>query len=291
MVAKSKSVSSGGAGYDYALGKDQAEIIDKNGIVADNGKELQEEFVIYQDKNHRCKNNNINLIVAPHPDDAKKLTQEDWKKLSDDFMKRMKLDKHQYVTVKHIPNKDPDRMHLHIYCNRIDKKGKAYSDNFISKKAQRIGEGIANERGWKVAKDIQIGKDILEKENLKEVRKHIYDIHNNIMINGRPKDFNDYTKMMQSKGVEIKSTLTKQGKIQGFRVKYQGYDLKATQVHRNMSLSRTGLKTVAPKLSKLNKIKPMTNVLDVGLKGVNITTSIAKVVAKEIIKKGIGLSK
>ena len=291
MVAKSKSVSSGGAGYDYALGKDQAEIIDKNGIVADNGKELQEEFVIYQDKNHRCKNNNVNLIVAPHPDDAKKLTQDDWKRLSDDFMKKMKLDKHQYVTVKHIPNKDPNRQHLHIYCNRIDKNGKAYNDKFISKKAQRIGEEIANERGWKVAKDIQIGKDILEKENLKEVRKHIYDIHNNIMINGRPKDFNDYTEMMNSKGIEIIPAITKQGKIQGFRVNYQGYDLKATQVHRNMSLNRTGLKTIAPKLSKLNTIKPMTDALDVGLKGVNIATNIAKEEAKEIIKKRIGLSR
>jgi len=291
MVAKSKSVSSGGAGYDYALGKDQAEIIDKNGIVADNGKELQEEFAIYQDKNHRCKNNNVNLIVAPHPDDAKKLTQDDWKRLSDDFMKKMKLDKHQYVTVKHIPNKDPNRQHLHIYCNRIDKNGKAYNDKFISKKAQRIGEEIAQDRGWRVAKDIQIGKDVLAKENLLEVRKRIYNVHNDIMINGKPKDFNEYSKMMNSKGIEIIPTITKQGKIQGFRVNYQGYDLKATQVHRNMSLNRTGLKTIAPKLSRLNTIKPMTNALDIGLKGVNIATNIAKEEAKEIIKKGIGLSR
>ena len=286
MVGKATCVSSGGNGYDYALGKDQAEILEKHGIVAENGKELEDEFKMYQEQNTRCKNNNINIIISPSPEDVSKLDNEQLRDITKDFMKKMELDKHQYVAVKHTP--PSGRIHVHVYCNRIDENGKAFKDNFIGKKSQRIAQEIAQERGLINVKDIQRNQQILDKTNLKEIRQQIYNKHNEVMQIGKPKDFKEYIKQMKSKGVEVNPTITKQKKIQGFRVKHQGFDLKATQVHKNMSLSRTGLKTDAPKLNNISKTQPLSKALDVGVSAPKLAVNITQKIIKKTISKGIG---
>lgn len=286
MVGKATSVSSGGSGYNYALGKDQAEVIEKHGIVAENGKELDDEFKIYQEQNSRCIKNNINIIISPSLKDVPKLGNEQLRDITKDFMKKMELDKHQYVAVKHTPPNG--RTHVHVYCNRIDENGKAFKDKFIGKKAQRIAQEIAQERGLINVKDIQKNQQILDKENLKEIRQHIYNKHNEVIQIGKPRDFNEYIKQMKTKGVEVNPTITKQKKIQGFRVKHQGFDLKATQVHKNMSLSRTGLKTDVPKLKNISKAKPLSKSLDVGVSVAKLSINVTQKVIKKIISKGIG---
>ncbi len=45
------------------------------------------------------------------------------------FLKRMKLDDHQYVSFLHT---DEKHKHLHIFVNRINFNGKAYKDHFVS---------------------------------------------------------------------------------------------------------------------------------------------------------------
>lgn len=285
MVGKATCVSSGGAGYNYALGKDKAEILEKNGIIAENGNELQDEFKIYQEQNSRCKNNNINIIISPSPEDVKNLDNEQLRGITKDFMKKMELDKHQYVAVKHTPPNG--RVHVHVYCNRIDGNSKAYKDNFIGKKAQRIAQEIAEERGLVNVKGIQKNQQILDKENLKEIRQQIFNKHNEVIRIGKPKNFKEYIEQMKLKDVEVTPTITKQNKIQGFRVKHQGFDLKATQVHKNMSLSRTGLKTEIPKLKNVAKKKPLSKDLDVGVGTSKLGVSVTKKIIKKTISKGL----
>lgn len=47
---------------------------------------------------------------------------------------------------------------------------------------------------------------------------------------------------MKSKGVEILPTINKSNRLQGFRVEFQGLNLKATEIHKTMSLSKMGVK-------------------------------------------------
>jgi hypothetical protein len=286
MVGKATCVSSGGDGYNYALGKDEAEVLEKNGIIAENGSELHDEFKIYQEQNSRCKNNNINIIISPSPEDISKLNNEELRAITKDFMKKMELDKHQYVAVKHTPPNG--RVHVHIYCNRINEEGKAYSSSYIGKKTQRMVQEIIQERGLVNPKEIHSNQQILDKENLKEIRQQIYNKHNEVMQIGKPRNFNEYIEQMKLKDVEVVPSITKQNKIQGFRVKHQGFDLKATQVHKNMSLSRTGLKTDTPKLKNISKIKPMSKDLDVGVSAINLGANVAKKIIRKTISKGLG---
>jgi hypothetical protein len=284
MVGKATSVSSGGSGYNYALGKDQAEVIEKHAIVAENGKELEDEFKMYQEQNTRCIKNNINIIISPSLKDIPKLGNEQLREITKDFMTKMELDKHQYVAVKHTPPNG--RIHVHVYCNRINENGKAFKDKFIGKKAQRIAQEIAQERGLVNVKDIQKNQQILDKLNLKEIRQHIYNKHCDVMQIGKPINFNEYIEQMKTKDIEVNPTITKQGKIQGFRIKHQGFDLKATQVHKNMSLSRTGLKTDAPKLKSISKAKQLSKDLDIGVSTPKLGV---KIIQKTIKKKSKGI--
>lgn len=230
MIAKAKSITHGGNAIDYALEKKDAEVIDKRYVIGDNGKEIKSEFKIFQDLNHICINNDISFVLSPEPSDGNKLTNDDFKAIADDFLKEMKLDKHQAIIIKH---NDKKHTHLHIFVNRIDSNGKAYKDNFISKKSQAVADRIAIKRNLTRAKIVHLQK----KEKSKEIRKEIFTIHNEI-LSLRPSNFKEYASLMAQKNVEILPTINKKGNMQGYRVKYKESNFKATEVHRKMALSK-----------------------------------------------------
>ncbi|WP_051908175.1 relaxase/mobilization nuclease domain-containing protein [Flavimarina sp. Hel_I_48] len=144
MIARAKSIAHGGAGINYALEKDGAEIIDKRFVVGDTGAEIKGEFRIFQNLNTRAENNDLSFVLSPEPKDGQKLSNEDFKAISDSFLKKMNLEKHQAIIVKHT---DRNHAHLHLFVNRIDSNGKAYKDSWISKESQTKADQIAREMG------------------------------------------------------------------------------------------------------------------------------------------------
>lgn len=232
MIAKAKSISHSKNSIDYAMGKENSEVIDKRFVVGDNGKEISSEFKIFQDMNGRCENNTLSFVLSPEPSDGRKLTNPDFKAISGDFLKKMKLDRHQAVIVKH---SDKKHTHLHLYVNRIDYNGNAYKDNFISKKSQSISDTIARERNLTRAKDVQE----LNKLNTKEIRREIHDRHKAVLQH-RPKNFKEYSELMKANKIDIIPSM-RNGKMQGFKVGFQGSEFKASAVHRSMSFNKVEL--------------------------------------------------
>lgn len=288
MIAKAKSISHGAASMEYALKKDQAEIIDKRGVIGDNGKEIKQEFTLFQNQNHRCKNNDFSFVLSPEPADGKKLTNKEFKAISADFLKEMKLDTHQALVVKH---NDRNHAHLHIYVNRINSNGKAYKDNFISKQSQTVADKIAQARGLTRASIVQEFK----KEMHKDLKTQVFEKHKAVLEH-KPKDFKQYKDLMKSSGVEVLPTINKAGKLQGYRIAFQGVNLKATEVHRSMSLSKMGVNIKQKKAININPLTPKLNkaiggnVAKVGETALNINPvlKIGFKIAKKIISKGIG---
>ncbi|HAO14452.1 MAG TPA: mobilization protein [Tenacibaculum sp.] len=232
MIAKAKSISHSKNSIDYAMSKENAEVIDKRFVVGDNGKEISNEFKIFQDMNGRCENNTLSFVLSPEPSDGRKLTNSDFKAISEDFLKEMKLDKHQAVIVKH---GDKKHIHLHLYVNRIDYNGNAYKDNFISKKSQSISDTIARDRNLTRAKDVQE----LNKLNTKEIRREIHSRHKAVLQH-KPKNFKEYSELMKASKIDITPSV-RNGKIQGFNLEFQGNKFKASAVHRNMSFNKVEL--------------------------------------------------
>ena len=229
MIAKAKSISHSKNSIDYAMSKKEAEIIDKRFVIGDNGKEISKEFKIFQDLNGRCNNNTISFVLSPEPQEGRKLTNTDFKAISEDFLKEMKLDKHQAITVKH---NDKKHTHLHLYVNRIDHNGNAYKDNFISKKSQTVAHKIAKERNLVSAKELKE----MNKLNTKEIRREIHNRHKAVLQH-KPKDFKQYSELMKASKIDVIPSM-RNGKMQGFNVEFQGNKFKASAVHRNMSFNK-----------------------------------------------------
>ena len=233
MIGKGKSIAHTSSAISYALEKDQAEVIDKNMIIGDNGKEISQEFKLFQNLNKRTENNTLSFVISPEPKQGGRLSNEDLKGISNDFLKKMGLENNQAIVVKHT---DKAHNHLHVYVNRINEKGEAYKDNFIGKKSSRIADEVAKGRGLTRVKDVQKTKEL----STKLVRSEIKKISDKV-LNMKPKNFSDYSKKMESFGVKIKPTINKQGKMQGFRVDFKGMNFKASEVHRTMGLNQINL--------------------------------------------------
>lgn len=228
MIAKAKSIEHGRNSMNYALNKKDAEVIDKRFIVGNTGGQIKNEFKLFQRLNQRCKMNDLSFVLSPEPSDGRKLTNKNYKDISIDFLKKMGLEDHQSITVKH---NDTDHKHLHIYVNRVNLNGKAYDDSFISKKSQAIADEIAQEKNLIQAKIVSENKA----KNTKGIRSEIYEIHKSV-LEKKPKNGNEYRALMLEKKVGIIPTINKAGKQQGFRVEFKGENFKASEVHRSMSL-------------------------------------------------------
>jgi len=274
MIAKAKSIAHGGKGIDYALKKENAEVIDKRLVVGENGGEIKNEFKIFQDLNARTTNNDISFVLSPEPKDGKALSNNDFKAISEDFLKKMGLDNHQAIIVKHT---DKEHTHLHLFVNRIDRNGKAYNDSFISKKSQTIADTIAQERGLTRARVVQAYNQAMHKD----LKAEIFNKHKAVLQH-RPKDFKQYRELMESSGVKVIPTINKANRLQGFRVEFQGVNLKATEINRSMSLSKMGVNIKQAKGATLNTALNLNPALKIGFK-------VLKILGKGISRSsGIG---
>ncbi len=258
MVGKGKSVAHISNSLDYVLNKDDAKIIKRNGLSGITSEMLQQEFAMYQLGNIRCEKNIFSFVISPHIKDCPHISNEKFEYICEKFMKRLGLENQEYIAVKHTPpNK---RTHLHIYCNRI-LNNRAIKDYFIGKKCQKIANDIAKDLGLIQVNKIKEQNIIVKQNELKEIRKEIYQRHKKA-LRRKITDFETYMIYMKQEGVEIQPTINRKGEIQGFRVSYQGHQLKATEVHRNMSLSRSHLTTKQTKHPSLKKFKSEENDLD-----------------------------
>lgn len=229
MIAKAKSIAHGKAALDYVLGKDGAELIDSRFCSGENALEYIQEFSIFQELNDRAVNKELSIVLSPEVAEGKTLTNDQYKSIADDFLKGMGLEDNQAVIVKHT---DKEHTHLHLIVNRIDSNGKCYNDQNIHLHAHKQADIVAQERGLTRAKIVQEQR----LEISKDVKKEIHQLHK--MALNKSKDFEEYTKNMKSKGVDVVPSVSKEGNIQGYRVQYQELSFKASEVHRSMTLSR-----------------------------------------------------
>jgi len=234
MIAKAKSISHTKASISYGWNNEKdAVFILKQNVVGNSPSEIALEFRFIQDQNEKCKRNTMSFVLSPTIEDGERLNRKELAKVTNDFIKDLKLEEHQAVAFVH---NDKAHKHIHLYVNRIDFKGKAYKDNFISKRAQKASERVAILNSLTTVAQVKE-----QKQNLnKEIRKEIFKNHNAFIKEGLV-SFKDYILKMKAIGIDAKPIINKNGRLQGFRYKYNGEDLKGSEVHRSMSINKFSL--------------------------------------------------
>lgn len=196
----------------------------------------------------------------------------------------MRLQERQAIAFVH---RDKSHIHIHLYVNRIGFDGKAYKDNYIGKRNQQAAEKVDKQMGLTTVKEVQQEK--LNK--VKNVRQEIKQIHEKVITEMKPKDFDEYIKYMRQNNVEVIPSINKSNRLQGFRFEYKGHDLKGSEVHRSMSMGsiteRIGFdKSVAQNVTKENTLDLLGNRVGVSP---NLVATIAKKAIKLVIKKSINI--
>ena len=227
MIGKAKSISHIANAINYAKNKKDAVEISRNKVIGETGREIAKEFRVFQNLNARCERNSFSVVLSPTIPDGTKLTNNDFAKLADDFLDKMKLKEQQFISFLH---SDDDHKHLHIFVNRIDFNGKAYKDNFISKKAQRVAESIAKDWGFTTAKEIQQQRE-------ERLSRQIKDAHSKVLPK-RPKDIFEYAQQMKLYGIEMHLKQASDGKVVGIKFQIENESIKASSVHRSFSAAR-----------------------------------------------------
>lgn len=285
MIGKGQSISHTSASMSYGWNQEKnAEVVFKQHLTGDNPNEITREFNRIQSLNINCKRNTLSFVISPTINDGKRLKNKDLEKIVSKFMKQMKLKDRQAIAFVH---RDKAHTHVHLYVNRIDFKGNAYSDSFVGKRSQHAAEMVAQELKLTTVRQVQFEREF----DSRKIRNEIKRIHEVTLKQDSPQNFSEYVKRMAAKDIEVTPSINKQGSLQGFRFNYKGNDFKGSEVHRSMSMGNIGSRilqnTSYEKLvSPENTVRLLKNTLKISQ---NMALSLAKKAIKQTIQKGIGI--
>tara|TARA_R110002033_G_scaffold58464_1_gene107786 strand:- start:21478 stop:22347 length:870 start_codon:yes stop_codon:yes gene_type:complete len=283
MIGKGKSIAHTKASIAYGWNQEKdAEIVFSQHIAGDTTQQITDEFKMIQEQNVRCQKNTLSFILSPTQENGIKLSKEQLGEMTQKFILEMKLTGNQAVAFVH---RDKAHTHVHLYVNRIGFDGKAFNDSFIGKRSQAAAENVAKEMGLTTVKEVRQEMNM----TLQPIRFEIKNIHQKVMENERPKNLDDYIKAMKQQNVKVIPTINKANKLQGFRLEYQGHNLKASDVHRSMSGGRI-MGQITLNSGIRNHVKPIKTVQLLGKTTeptVNLAASIAKSLVKKVIKRTI----
>lgn len=235
MTASAKSVKGSTQSIDYLIEEHKGYELDRNLIYGDTSVEIMQSFRVQQMANTECEKKFFTAYISPDPKDGQKLTDIELKEISKDFMREIGVnpEKQAFLAVVHT---EKNHKHIHLLINRIDEKNKAIKDNFSVLKAQNAAHKIATEKGLISARNVMNKKleKVIEKD--KETKAKILEAHAQVM-KIKPQSISKYVEYMKSLGYEIKPTINKNEKLQGFRVKdiKSGQEYKLSEVKRAIS--------------------------------------------------------
>lgn len=282
MIGKGMSISHTKASMAYGWNQEKdAEVVFKQELIGNNPEEITKEFKMLQEQNYYCQKNTLSFVLSPTIKDGQRLKQKELKKICQKFVEQMKLEERQAIAFVH---RDKQHTHIHLYVNRIDYQGKAYNDSFIGKRSQRAAEKVAEQLQLTTVRQVQMEKEFLLKDVMQEMKRR----HELTLKQFAPTNFNDYIKYMKTNGVEVIPSINKAGKLQGFRFKFDGHNLKGSEVHRSMTGGNIGYRLYGQSKSMV-KIRPMKFLSKTVPVSPNLVASIAKKIAKQAIKRSVDL--
>ncbi|MEC4116672.1 relaxase/mobilization nuclease domain-containing protein [Myroides phaeus] len=237
MIAKAKSCIGGTALFNYVIDSRKGYELLRNNLSGKTPKDMFQTMQILQNQNSRCKNNTISAVISPTIADSQKMSDRDLRVLAVEFLLGLQIDptKAQYIAFVHT---EKEHKHIHIIANRIDENGKALKDNYIGFESQRVAHEIALKYGWtSIRQENKNKKQRANNTNL--IAKNAIKTAHREVLRQKPKDLQQYIRLMRIKQIEVKPTINKQGNIQGYRFIHlpTNTNLKASEIDRNMKLN------------------------------------------------------
>lgn len=270
MIAKNIKGKSFKGCVNYVM-NDTAELLEAEGVFADNAKDMIRSFAMQRLGRKEIKQPVGHIPISFAPEDKHRMTNDFMVQLAKEYMEEMGIKNTQYIIVRH---QNTDNNHLHIVYNRINNDLKLISVNQDYKRNIKTCKKLKDKYNLTYGK----GKEKVKREKLDNPDKVKYYIHDAIKA-ALPdcKTPADLRFALQKFGIEIDykhSRTTNQIEVVSFR--YENIAFKGSQVDRKFSfanLKREFEKNIErqQKLAELEKQKAEVAKENLTILGVEIT--------------------
>ena len=172
MIGKVISGSSFSGTVGYVM-KEESRILEAEGVMPPEVKDMVQDFKDQTLLNPRLKNNVGHISLSFSPKDAPRMTDALMTQIAKEYMQKMGITDTQYLLVRHLDQPHP---HCHLVYNRVGNNGQTISDRNIKIRNAKVCRELTEKYGLYLAP----GKDDVRRERLREPDKTRYEIHDAI---------------------------------------------------------------------------------------------------------------
>ena len=209
MIGKVISGSSFSGTVGYVM-KEESRILEAEGVMPPEVKDMAQDFKDQTLLNPRLKNNVGHISLSFSSKDAPRMTDALMTQIAKEYMQKMGITDTQYLLVRHLDQPHP---HCHLVYNRVGNNGQTISDKNIKIRNAKVCRELTEKYGLYLAS----GKDDVRRERLREPDKTKYEIYDAIKGSlPKCKNWNELEGKLKEQGISVRykycgSTDRKQG--------------------------------------------------------------------------------
>lgn len=232
MVGKVISASSFSGTVGYVM-KEESRILEAEGIMPPEVKDMVQDFKDQTLLNPRLKNNVGHISLSFSPKDAPRMTDALMTQIAKEYMQKMGITDTQYLLVRHLDQPHP---HCHLVYNRVGNNGQTISDRNIKIRNAKVCRELTEKYGLYLAP----GKDDVRRERLREPDKTKYEIYDAIKGSlPKCKNWNELEGKLKEQGISVRykycgSTDRKQGVL----FSKNGFEFSGSKIDRAFNFTK-----------------------------------------------------
>ena len=232
MVGKVISGSSFSGTVGYVM-KEESRILEAEGIMPPEVKDMVQDFKDQTLLNPRLKNNVGHISLSFSSKDAPRMTDALMTQIAKEYMQKMGITDTQYLLARHLDQPHP---HCHLVYNRVGNNGQTISDKNIKIRNAKVCRELTEKYGLYLAS----GKDDVRRERLREPDKTKYEIYDAIKGSlPKCKNWNELEGKLKEQGISVRykycgSTDRKQGVL----FSKNGFEFSGSKIDRAFNFTK-----------------------------------------------------
>mgnify|MGYP002529291608 FL=1 len=232
MVGKVISGSSFSGTVGYVM-KEESRILEAEGVMPPEVKDMVQDFKDQTLLNPRLKNTVGHISLSFSPKDAPKMTDALMTQIAKEYMQKMGITDTQYLLARHLDQPHP---HCHLVYNRVGNNGQTISDKNIKIRNAKVCRELTEKHELYLA----LGKDEVRRERLREPDKTKYEIHD--AIKGclpKCKSWNELEGKLKEQGIGVRYKYCgNTDRKQGVLFSKNGFEFSGSKIDRAFSFTK-----------------------------------------------------
>ena len=232
MVGKVIFASSFSGTVGYVM-KEESRILEAEGVMPPEVKDMAQDFKDQTLLNPRLKNTVGHISLSFSPKDAPRMTDALMTQIAKEYMQKMCITDTQYLLVRHLDQPHP---HCHLVYNRVGNNGQTISDKNIKIRNAKVCRELTGKYGVYLAP----GKDDVRRERLREPNKTRYEIYDAIKGSlPKCKSWNDLEGKLKEQGIGVRYKYCgNTDRKQGVLFSKNGFEFSGSKIDRAFSFTK-----------------------------------------------------